>query len=539
VRHWIFSAAFAIGLALRLITMLGFRPAIWLGGDSASYLTTGLSLIPGISRQSGYGLVLFLLRPAHSFLLVTALQHAAGLAIAATIYALLRRYGLPAWGATLAALPVLLDAYQVQLEQEILATTTFGFLVIAALALILWWRDNRPRWATAAAAAALALSSVTWPAGLPLLILFFLYLIIRKAGWQAVLTGLVAGATPLVMYLAWFDANYHTVAFNDSDGIFLWSRTMAFADCSVIRPPADETVLCPRQPVAQRPDGPTYIWAVNSPLKALPGPKFSPGNNALAMNFALRAIAAQPADYARTVLDGFWLTFSWGRPDSRSALHSEKYQFAFAIRTWASAATSRKLAADKRYYAGAATPTRAVQPYARWMAGYQRFGFLRGTLLGAVLLTGLAGIAGRRRSGGSGRRDWGGPALYPWAAAMVMLIIPNVTASFSIRYVVPAQPVACLAAGLAFARARHSAGQQPAAGIAPVPAAAGIAPVPAAAAPVPAPAALVPAPAAESAPEPLRAPVAGPAPPAGDTAAPAAPGAIPGLSQAAAPAARD
>ena len=480
--HWIFSAAFAAGLALRIVAMLGFRPAIFLGGDSTSYLTTGLSLIPGISRQSGYGLVLFLLRPAHSFVLVTAVQHAAGLAIAVAIYALLRRYGLPAWGATLAALPVLLDAYQIQLEQEILATTTFGFLVIAAVFLLLWWRDDRPAWATAAAAAALAFSSVTWPAGLPLLVLFVGYLIFRRAGWRAVVTGLVAGALPLVMYLAWFDVNYHTAAFNESDGIFLWSRTMAFANCAVIRPPADESALCPRQPPAQRPDGPTYIWAVNSPLKALPGPKFSPGNNALAMNFALRAIAAQPADYARTVADGFWLTFSWGRPDSRSALHSEKYQFAFATRTWASAATGRELAADQRYYTGAATPTRAVPPLAGWLASYQRFGFLRGSLLGVVLLIGLGGIVARLAGGGfRRRRDWGGPALYPWTAAMVMLIIPNVTASFSIRYVVPAQPVACLAAGLAFARSRRTAALAPGTATAAGPAAAGEpAPAPAA-----------------------------------------------------------
>jgi hypothetical protein len=472
-KHWIFGLAFALGLALRLITMLGFPPAIWLGGDSKSYLTTGLSLIPGISRQSGYGLVLFLLRPLHSFLVVTAVQHLAGLAVAVLTYALLRRYGLPAWGATLAALPVLLDAYQLQLEQEILATATFGFLVLAALGIILWWRDDRPRWATPAAAATLAISSLTWPAGLPLLILFLLYLIVRKAGWPALRTGVIAGAIPLAMYAAWFDANYHTVAFNDSDGVFLWSRTMAFADCSIIKPPAGEEPLCPRQPVARRPDGPTYIWSAKSPLKALPGSKFSPATNALAMSFALRAIAAQPAGYARTVLDGFWLTFSWSRPDRRSALHSEKYQFAFATRTWASAATSGQLAADQRHYTqGTAAPTTAVRPFAGWMVSYQRFGFLRGPLLGAVLLIGLAGIV-RRLAGGGLRRlhDWGGPALLPWAAAMVMLLVPNLTASFSVRYVVPAQPVACLAAGLAFARVRRDpAGWSPAAGPAAAPA---------------------------------------------------------------------
>jgi hypothetical protein len=191
------------------------------------------------------------------------------------------------------------------------------------------------------------------------------------------------------------------------------------------------------------------------------------------MDFALRAIAAQPADYARTVLDDFWLTFSWNRPDTRSSLHSEKYQFAFATRTWSSAATRQALAADQRSYTrGAATPTIVVQPFAGWMASYQRAVFLRGTLLGACLLIGLAGIV-RWLTGGRFRRlrGWGGPALYPWTAAMVMLVVPNVTASFSIRYVLPAQPVVCLAAALAFARERRDGAAPAPAPTAPEPAA--------------------------------------------------------------------
>ena len=90
--HWLFTAAFLLGLVLRVVTMAGFPPAIWFGGDSASYLSTALRLAPGTSRLSGYGIMLRVLEPFHSFAVVTAVQHVMGLAMAAMSYALLRRY---------------------------------------------------------------------------------------------------------------------------------------------------------------------------------------------------------------------------------------------------------------------------------------------------------------------------------------------------------------------------------------------------------------------------------------------------------------
>ena len=453
-RHRFFSAAFIAGLALRVVTMLGFPPAIWYGGDSISYLSTALHLYPGTSRESGYGVMLYLLRPFHSFAVVTGVQHLMGLAIGVMIYALLRRYRLPGWGATLAALPVLLDVYQIQLEQEMLASVAFGFLVMAALTLILWWRDKPPIWASGAAAVLLGIGATMWPVGLPLLILYLAYLIVRKAGWQAFTGALVAGLLPLALYASWFDARYHRVAFNYSDGIFLWSRTMTFADCAVIKPPAYDDVLCPRQPVADRPAASSFIWEINSPLNGLPGPKFSPRNNALALHFAIRAIAAQPGDYIKDVLDDFALSFTWNRPPHPSALLAERSQFAFATNDWEPAGTAlaRTLAQDQRAYTGGSlATTRAVEPFASFMRGYQRVFFIRGTMLGVLLLIGLAGIV--RAWGGGGfrrRRDWGGPGLFPWVTAVTMLLLPNVTADFSERYAVPAMPVVCLAAAFAF-----------------------------------------------------------------------------------------
>ena len=473
-RHRLFAAVFGLGLAARLITMLGFPPAIWFGGDSASYLSTALYHVPGVSRLSGYGVFLFVLRPFHSFAVITAVQHLMGLAIGVMIYALLRRYGLPGWGATLAAVPVLLDAYQIQLEHLILPSATFGFLVMVAITLTLWWRGRRPLWATVAAGLVLAAGATLWPVGLPVLIVFLLYLALRRVGWRAFGAAALACAVPLAGYVLWFHSVYGRYAFSNSDGIYLWSRTMTFANCAVIKPPADELALCPRQPVAQRPSASTFIWEKNSPLNNVPGPKFSASKNALAKNFALRAIAAQPTGYLADVLHDVSLTFYWNNPEHPSPAMADRYQFAFATTHWISPGyvlshgrTIRTVASDQLKYGGV-TSTRAVEPFAAWMRGYQRFVYLRGTLVGVVLLIGLGGIVRSWRGGGFRRLDgWGGPGLFPWVTAVTLLLVPVMTADFAQRYALIAMPVVCLAAGLAFARPDPGSPQRRAAAPAP------------------------------------------------------------------------
>jgi hypothetical protein len=450
------AAALMAGLAMRVITMLGFPPAIWFAGDSISYVTAALDHSPGVSRESGYSLLLLALEPLHSFAVVTAVQHLMGLAIGVMIYLLLRRRGLPGWGAALAALPVLLDAYQIQLEQEMLPDITFAFLVLAAVTLWAWWPDGqRPAWACAVAAAALGLAAVCWPVGLPLLVLLVAVLVIRRAGWRCVAAAVLAGAVPLVLYLGWFDAEHGRVAFNTSSGVFLWSRTMTFADCNVIRPPADERPLCPDKPVARRQAASLWIWQKHTPLARMDG-KFNRRTNALAENFARRAILAQPLGYAQAVLDGFALTFTWDRPPHPNKSMSERYQFSLATHDWDHAGTTRAteiVAVQRRYTDGHLAATRAVAPFAGIMIAYQRVVYLRGTMVGLLLLLGLAAIARSWRDGGyRRRREWGGPALFPWLTGLAILLVPVMTADFSLRYVVPAVPAVSIAAALLFLR---------------------------------------------------------------------------------------
>jgi len=454
--------------------MLAFRPIMWFGGDSASYLATGLRLIPDPSRVGGYGFMLWVLRPLHSLALVAAVQHLMGIAIGVLIYLLARRHGLPAWVATLAAIPVFFDAYELQLEADAVPDIPFGLLVLMALYLLLRSPGERRPARVVPAAFLLGVSAILWPVGLVLLAMLLAVLLVmlalplsgplsgpfsgRRAGALAVAAAILAGAVPVAGYAAWFDLHEHDFSLTRSDGVYLWSRTMSFANCAVIRPPADERMLCP-------PDGPRiaaslYIWDGNSPLLRMPGGRFSARTNALALDFALRAIAAQPGGYVTAAGHDFALSFAWNRPVHPDAGIVDRYQFSDATTAWVPATMRTPgggtVASDQAAYdGGLAAPTRAVQPFASWLVSYQRFAYLPGTLLGLILLGGLIVIVTRWRAGRGIHREAG----LAWAFAVTILLVPPMVADFDLRYLVPAVPAACLAAALAFAP-RPSPGDQ-------------------------------------------------------------------------------
>ena len=95
--------------------------------------------------------------------------------------------------------------------------------------------------------------------------------------------------------------------------------------------------------------------------------------------------------------------------------------------------------------------TSAVQPWQRLLQIYQRYFYLRGTLLGLIVLIGAAGVLARWRR-------WGGVGLLPWLVGALLIVLPPMTAGFSYRYVLAAVPAACLAAGLAFVPGDKSVG---------------------------------------------------------------------------------
>lgn len=460
-RHRVFLVVLAVAGALRLVTMLGYAPALWFS-DSFDYVHAALKPYPHPVRPSGYSFLLTLLEPFHSFALVVGIQHLMGLAVGGMIYALLRRrFGLPGWGAVLAAVPALFDAYQIQLEHLILSDAPFTFLMMAAITVLLW--SERPTWKMATAAGLLlSAATLTRTVGLAVLLAAAGYLLVRRVGWRPIAVLLAACALPLTLYGGWFYSWHGKVALTRSDGVFLYVRAMSFADCSKIKPPVEELPLCTSTPEAKRPASQQYLWARLSPLHRVPDERFSEEQNRLAGDFARRAIAAQPADYLSYVAYDFFRVFQWNRTVFPDRATYGRYEFGTTsedIGKWRTDKGSTGAQEAASYERGRAR-TKIVEPFAGFMRGYQDVFYLRGTMLGVILLIGLGGLVRRRKQplpAEPKAKRRARPALLPWATAVGLLLAPAATVEFDYRYVLPAVPLACLAAGIAFTR-RAAAG---------------------------------------------------------------------------------
>ena len=469
VAHWQFTGVLAVAIVVRIIVFLGYPPILWFN-DSYNYVYDAVTHVPDEIRPNGYPFFVDLLLPLHSAYPLAVLQAAMGACMGVLIYALLRHRGLPWWGATLPTLPVLFDSYELHLEHMVTADTLFIFLGTVAI-VILCWSDRPSVLVMAVAGLLMGYATVVRSVGQPLLVVVLVAMLARRVGWRRLVTLLVAGVVPIVAYMAWFHGTYGKYALTESSGTFLYSRVSTFAECAKMNPPADIKALCDPTPPYLRPVSGDYLWVNNelgpdkkpTPLYNLNNStdtslRFTPRVNGMAAKFARDAILAQPFDYLRVITHDTLHTFGWNRQPDPNDYYGNGPAFQFVsdqtldnlIPWWANpyqGDTDANLTYQARQDFGGPGlgRTDAVQPWQRLLQIYQRYFYLRGTLLGLIVLIGAAGLAARWR-------QWGGAGLLPWLVGVLMIVLPPMTAGFSYRYVLAAVPATCLAAGLAFVR---------------------------------------------------------------------------------------
>jgi hypothetical protein len=267
--------------------------------------------------------------------------------------------------------------------------------------------------------------------------------------------------------MGWFAAVHGSFNLTDSNGMFLWSRTMSFANCAVIRPPADLRALCPdaqpgylAQPDPSRRLQPKrYLWSHSiwqwrqEPSGLVPDTAaFTQANNGRALRFAIMAIEAQPFSYIGLVAK-----------DSAKPLVTTASNLRFpTVQPHVSApvqANQRYEIASVRDYLGSgpdapgdlghAYGTRLEAPYVSLMNSYQHIVFLPGQVFALIMLTALAGIIAPRRRTAVG-------ALL-WVSAVILIVLPIAEHEYTYRYVLPTVPLACIAAAIALRKPGHEA----------------------------------------------------------------------------------
>ncbi|TMQ92381.1 hypothetical protein ETD83_27310 [Actinomadura soli] len=442
----LFAVVLVAGVVLRVITTLGFQGVLWFN-DSYDFVRIANEPFPHPLRPSGYGIFLWTLKPFHSLALVTVLHHAAIIGLSVAGYRMLvRDFDVRRVWAALAVTPLLLDSYQIELEHLLLSDTLFTVLAFGAMLLLA--RPGATGWRRAALVGTLlGVAAVTRTVGVPLFLIAVLYLLVRRTRWPAHAALAVAFLLPVGAYATWFQQEHGRFGMTGVDGIFLWGRTAAFADCDAFTPPPDIARLCPRGPKDDRPASSHQIWREGSPTGWTNGEAFDAKTNADAQRFALWAIRNQPLDYARVVsYDFFVRTFSWNRSQYPTVGTEARYHFptkptAFKPDLPVLGGGDRRTVV--REYSHGTGRTHIVDPYAGVMRGYQEHVRVPGTVLGVVLLAGAAGIVWRRARART--------ALF-WTSSVTLLAVPPITVDFDYRYLLPALPFACFAAAMAWGR---------------------------------------------------------------------------------------
>jgi hypothetical protein len=454
--HWLFLLLVLGGTTLRGITVLAYRPAIFGLPDTAQYLDTAAHLEP-TSRPIAYSVFLRILPLGGGLSIVPLAQHLAGVLIGLLLYAVLLRLGVPRWLGALAAAPVLLDAYQLDIEHYVLSDTLFDLFLVAGCVALLW---HSPPGLVHAASAGLVFAAAALTRGNALLVVLPVALSILfltgalpflRERLPRILVFLVAFAVPIGGYVLWYHREHGEYALTGREGEFLYARVAPFAECGGLSLPPYERILCPTQPVGERLAVREYIHLKSlSPLYRVEPP---PGKtrNDVAGDFAKRIIKHQPHTYLKVVASEFLRGFAPTRTQRDGEPPVGQWQFVTtepifvggrvcipnpsgAVLERARNCASVRRRTEKIIKAHGGTRLRVAPSLASVLKAYQPFGYTPGPLLGAGLVLAFIAALGVGRARASGLRA----AAFLFSSVGACVVLTSLAAlMFSWRYQLP------------------------------------------------------------------------------------------------------
>jgi len=438
----LFTTLFAVGTLLRIVVFFTYQPALLLQRDTIAFLRQALHGSPSGLRPSLYPTVIKPALALNNLALVPFIQHVMGMAVALLLYVLLRRLGASVNLSALGAAPILLDGYQLIIEQYVLTETLFDALVVSAAAVLLWRAQPHPA-ALALVGTLLALSGLTRFVGLSLIGPVFFFAVVRRFGWLRVCCLALGFVLPLVAYLTWFQVAEGSWGLTNRNGFILYGRVASFASCEGVEVPPSQAGLCikhpPRQGFANR-----GFWALKVPRDLID----SPDANHIFLSFSRRMIIAKPLQYVGAVGSDFLRFFAARSPPSQEP-YVARWRFPRTledvnphpvVRALRGSAPPRLELAEFRIVPGPAAALRL----------YQGVVYTNGPLLGALLFAGLAGSGAFRQRW---RDDHQAVACLLFSLlAVVALLAPVVTTVYHYRYVLPALPLAGAAGALGATR---------------------------------------------------------------------------------------
>jgi hypothetical protein len=497
--HWLFAVLLTAGLVLRVLTQIAYRPAL-LYIDSTKYL---LNAYPG-DDPPGYQLALKPVLALGNLDLIPVLQHLLGLGMAVGIYLVLLRRGVPRWLAALATAPVLLDAYQLQIEQNVMPDVMFEALLVAGVVALLW-RSTPSPWLVLVAGLALGTSATARQIGEIFILPAVGYLLIVTPGWRLRLmqAGLLclAFALPILTASYWnyTDPQLHSFSLAPYATGSIYGRMAEAANCATLRLPGYERPLCPdaRQKLLLGADGLDHN--TKSPIRGLWIPRLNAADyqalkqvcpkpeqvtvggqvrsrvvasmcGQVTSDFDHQVLKQQPLNVLASIGKDTLKLFALGRTTSAGDPSITRWQFqtyypqyrpyivishgAFVFGTFNRNGVEEQIGTGSDFRGG---NPKVITPLASFLRGYQLHGgYTPGPLFAFTLLAGLAGsLAALRRRASPAQRTTALACLLFFATGVLALLSSDVF-EFNWRYQLPAlvtlPPAAALAITLLLRR---------------------------------------------------------------------------------------